>query len=116
MKNCLAVLGEKRGKERKSRRKEGERGIKVEKRKGKERRGRRKRQDIIRKYFRKFRKRGGYFDSNQKIVQEFMGKLIKTINHGLGSIKETKILNKENYILFKILNINVLIKQVNKLN
>ncbi len=34
-----------------------------------------------------------------KICQEFLAKLIKTVNHGIGSIKETKILNKENYIL-----------------
>ena len=34
-----------------------------------------------------------------KICQEFLGKLIKTVNHGIGSIKETKILNKENYII-----------------
>ena len=34
-----------------------------------------------------------------KICQEFIAKLIKTVNHSLGSIKETKILNKENYML-----------------
>tara|TARA_Y100000294_G_scaffold169045_1_gene179767 strand:- start:2065 stop:3798 length:1734 start_codon:yes stop_codon:yes gene_type:complete len=33
-----------------------------------------------------------------KIIQEYWGKQIKTLNHGLGSIKETKILNKENFI------------------
>ena len=32
------------------------------------------------------------------IVQTFWGAILKAVNQGLGSIKETKILNKENYI------------------
>ena len=32
-------------------------------------------------------------------IQEYWGNQIKTINHGLGSIKENKILNKENFII-----------------
>ena len=34
-----------------------------------------------------------------KVIQEFWGKQIQTLNHGLGSIKENKILNKENFII-----------------
>ena len=34
-----------------------------------------------------------------KKIQEFWGKQIQTLNHGLGSIKENKILNKENFII-----------------
>ncbi len=43
-----------------------------------------------------------------KIIQEYWGKQIKTLNHGLGSIKETKILNKENFI-FNIFKENTLV-------
>lgn len=34
-----------------------------------------------------------------QIYSDYSEKLIKTLNHGLGSIKDTKILNKENYII-----------------
>lgn len=43
-----------------------------------------------------------------KIIQDYWGKQIKTIGHGLGSIKQTKILNKEKYI-FDIFKYNTFI-------
>ena len=33
-----------------------------------------------------------------KFIQEYWGKQTKTLKHGLGSIKEIKMLNKENFI------------------
>ncbi len=40
-----------------------------------------------------------------KFIQEYWGKQTKTLKHGLGSIKEIKMLNKENFIS-KIFNFN----------
>jgi len=48
-----------------------------------------------------------------KIVQIFWAAILKAVNQGLGSVKETKILNKENYIL-DIFNKNI--KVVEKYN
>ena len=40
-----------------------------------------------------------------KLIQEYWGKQTKTLKHGMGSIKEIKMLNKENFI-FKIFQFN----------
>ena len=40
-----------------------------------------------------------------KLIQEFWGKQTRTLKHGMGSIKEIKILNKENFII-KLFNFN----------
>ena len=40
-----------------------------------------------------------------KLIQEFWGKQIRTLKHGMGSIKEIKILNKENFMI-KLFNFN----------
>ncbi len=40
-----------------------------------------------------------------KLIQEFWGKQTRTLKHGMGSIKEIKILNKENFMI-KLFNFN----------
>ena len=40
-----------------------------------------------------------------KLIQEFLGKQTRALKHGMGSIKEIKILNKENFMI-KLFNFN----------
>ena len=50
-----------------------------------------------------------------KIIQEYWGKQIKTLHHGLGSIKETKILNKENFIFNIFKSILITVNQIHRI-
>merc|ERR1711991_1195927 len=46
-------------------------------------------------------------------IQELLGRKIKTINQSLGLIKETKILNRENYFFNKFSKISKEVESIN---